>query len=249
MLAKGIGFYVDNSGFSQIQNITSFGLSGTTWKTEDTTSHDSATPVETLQPTIRNDGKISLIISPYIPGNTEHAFLRTLSLSSTANNFRIIYPASELGSFDISGYVTSFSFDTPVNGLLKAKVDITVNGTLTDDAATLRSVTVTDAHAGTYVTSDVCELTATFDEVVKVTGTPRISVVLGSGTVFATYASGSNSNVLKFTKTFGGGDTATATHFSVSSPIGLNSGTINDIGGNAATLTFTPPTTTSFTVN
>lgn len=250
MLAKGINFQVDNSGFAQITNITSFSLSGTTWKTEDVTNHDTTEPVETVVPTIRNDGKISLILSPYIPGNSVHAYLRTLSLSGAANNFRITYPGSSLGSFDVSGYVTSFTFETPVNGLLKAKCDVTVNGTLADDEATLVSVAVTDAHAGTYVTGDTAILTATFDEAMKVTGTPRISIVLGSGTVFATYASGSGTNILHFNKTFGGGDTALATHFTVSSPIGLNSGTILDVSGQAAaSLAFTPPTTTAYTVN
>jgi len=253
MLAKGIFFGLGDGGgpevFNQIVNVTNFNLSGTTWAVEETTSHDNATPVKTVSPTIKDEGKVTLVLDPYVIGNTYHAALRALSVSGAANNFRITYPGDQMGSNDLSGFVTNFAFDTPVNGLLKAKVEVTVNGALIDDSAKLLSVTVTDSHAGVYVTSETMELTATFDEIVKVTGTPRISVVLTSGTVFANYSSGSNTNVLKFTKTFGGGDAAAATHVSISTPIGLNSGTILDLGGNAAALAFAAPNTAAFTVN
>jgi hypothetical protein len=253
MLAKGIFFGLGDGGgpevFNQIINVTSFNLSGTTWAEEDQTSHDNATPVKTTALTVRDEGKISLIINPYVKGNTYHAALRTLAESPNANNFRVTYPGSEMGSFDVSGFVTSFAFETPVNGILKAKVDIKINGALVDDAAKLLTVTVTDSQAGDYITGEFMELTATYDEYVVVTGTPRIAVPLTSGTVYATYVSGSNTNILKFRKTFGSGDIAAASGVSVTSPIDLNSGTILDLGGNAASLTFTPPDTSAFHVN
>ncbi len=256
MLAKGI-FVGIGAGdgppetFNQIVNVTSFALSGTSWTLEDQTSHDNAVPVKQTQPTIRDEGKVSLILNPYVKGNAYHAALRALSVSGAANNFRITYPGSEMGSYDLSGFVTSFSFDTPVNGILKAKVDVTVNGALIDDAAQLQSVVVSDSQSGDYVTGEYMELTATFDEYVLVTGAPRIPVVLTSGTVYASYVSGSDTNILTFrTPNFGAGDVSQPGTVSITGAIAPYSGsTLLDLGGNVAVVTFTPPVLTGYKVN
>jgi hypothetical protein len=171
-----------------------------------------------------------------------------LSLSGAANNFKVTYPGDQMGSFQFSGYVSSFSYDTPVLGLLKGKVDILVNGALLDDAANLLSVVVTDANAPNYTTGETLELTATFDEIVNVTGVPKIAVALTSGTVYANYASGTDTNVLKFSHVIGSGDASEAGTMTVGT-LGLNGGSILDFGGNVAVVTFVAPTTTTFSVN
>lgn len=254
MLAKGVNFQIGDSGtptetFTQVINLTEISFSGTSWSTETTTNHNATDPVESIVPTIRQDGTISLTISPFIPGNTQHDLLRTLSESGASNNFQFIYPQSSVGTFTFAGFVQSFGFETKVDGLYKASVTLQPSAAITDQAAAVTAVTVTDAQAGSYVTSESITMSATFDEVVNVTGTPRIAVVLNSGTVYATYASGSGTNVLSFSYTFLGGDSAGAGEMSITSPIDLNSGTIKDQGGNNATLTFTAPTTSTFTVN
>lgn len=253
MLAKGISFQIGNAGsptevFTQIAGITDIDYSGTSWDTEETTSHDSPEPVRTARPTVRTDGEITLVIL-HDPSNTQHALLKTLSTSGTARNFKITYPNSTLGTFTFSGYITAYKFDTPKDGTQKTNVSILVNGSLSDAAARIASLLVTDSQMGAYLTGETMRLTATFDEYVKVTGTPRIAVVLDSGTVYATYSSGAGSNVLAFTKVFGGGDQANATEVSITSPIDLNGGSIKDMSGQNATLTFTPPDTSAFTVN
>lgn len=110
-------------------------------------------------------------------------------------------------------------------------------------APTLTSVT---ASAGTYYfVGRTLTLTATFDEAVTVTGTPRIAVTIGSNTRYATYASGTGTDTLTFTYTFVVGDTSAGSGFTATSPIDLNSGTIKDEAGNNATLTFSAPSMTS----
>lgn len=125
-LAKNTIFKV---GTTAVTGVTSIAWSGITWKTEDTTNHDSATPVETLQTTVYSNGKYSVILD-YDVNNTQHTALRTLSTSGASQSFIVIQVNSgETQTFD--GYVTSFSFDTPVNGLLKAKIDVTCAGAIT----------------------------------------------------------------------------------------------------------------------
>jgi len=250
MRAKGINFQVETSPstFEQILNITEFTLSGTTWDQEATTNHDTTTPVKTFQTTLRSDGDLTLVML-VINGDSVQEYLQDLSETGAANNFRITYPNNTQGSFDFSGYVLSFQPDNAVNGLYKYHCKIGINGTIGDDAAKILTMLVTDGHAGAYVTADSMTLAATFDELVTVTGTPRVPITLTSGTVYATYTSGSGTNVLNFSKTFGGGDSATATNVHVTSPMDLNGGTVKDVSGQAVTLTFTPPTTSAFHVN
>ena len=114
-------------GVTQIASVTSIAWSGRTWAQEDTTNHDASTPVKTTAVTIADNGKITLVVSPYDKTNTEHAALRTLSTSGASQAFTMIQvDTGEQAAFN--AFVTNFAYDTPVNGLLKAKVEITVNG-------------------------------------------------------------------------------------------------------------------------
>lgn len=107
---------------------------------------------------------------------------------------------------------------------------------------TAPAITSVTASAGTYYfVGRTLTLTATFDEAVTVTGTPRISLTIGSNTRYATYASGTGTTTLVFAYTFVAGDTSAGAGFTATSPIDLNSGTIKDASGNNATLTFSAP--------
>lgn len=90
--------------------------------------------------------------------------------------------------------------------------------------------------------------TVTLSEPVVVTGTPQIPVDVGGVSRFANFTSGSGTSSLVFTLTPQAGD-VDLDGITVSSPIGLNGGTIKDLAGNDATLTFTPPNTTAIKVD
>ncbi len=91
-------------------------------------------------------------------------------------------------------------------------------------------------------------LTVNMSEAVVVTGTPRVAVDVGGQTRYATYTSGSTTSALVFTLTPQSGD-LDLDGITVSSPIQLNGGTIKDIAGNDATLTFMPPNTSGIKVS
>jgi len=126
-LAKNTVFKVNTVA---VTGVTSISWSGRVFATEDITNHDAATPVKMAQTTIADNGKVSLILSPYDKGNTQHALLRSLNISGASAAFVMVQVNSgETATFN--GYVSSFSWDTPVLGILKAKVDILVNGEMT----------------------------------------------------------------------------------------------------------------------
>jgi hypothetical protein len=79
-------------------------------------------------------------------------------------------------------------------------------------------------------------------------GTPRIAIDVGGTTRYATYTSGSGSAALIFTYTPAAGD-LDLDGVALTSPLDLNGGTIRDIAGNNATLTYTLPTTTGVKVD
>ena len=91
-------------------------------------------------------------------------------------------------------------------------------------------------------------ITVNVSETVTVTGTPRITVDVGGTTRYATYTSGTGTNTLTFTLSPLSGD-VDMDGITVMSPIQLNGGTITDLSGNAATLTFTPPDTSNVKIN
>lgn len=99
------------------------------------------------------------------------------------------------------------------------------------------------AHAATSV-----PFTIAMNEVVNVTGIPRIAVDVGGVTRYADYSGGTGTSTLIFTYTMVSGDVDND-GVVLSSPIDLNGGTIMDNAGNPATLTFTPPDTSGVLIN
>ncbi len=79
-------------------------------------------------------------------------------------------------------------------------------------------------------------------------GTPRVAITVGSTTRYANYTSGSGSASLVFTYNAVAGD-LDLDGITLVSPIELNGGTIKDLAGNDAALTFTLPNTSGVRIN
>ncbi len=90
--------------------------------------------------------------------------------------------------------------------------------------------------------------TVNMSEVVVVTGSPRIAVDVGGTTRYAAYTSGTGTSALVFTYQMVSGD-VDSDGVTLISPIQLNGGTVKDIDGNNADLSFTVPNTSGIIVN
>jgi|GEM_PF-6328881 len=99
------------------------------------------------------------------------------------------------------------------------------------------------AHATTSI-----PFTINLSENVTVTGMPRLQLDVGGVTRFATYVSGSGSNALSFSYSSVAGD-VDLDGVTLVSPLDLNGGTIRDISGNNANLTYTLPNTSAVKIN
>jgi uncharacterized protein YfaP (DUF2135 family) len=137
--------------------------------------------------------------------------------------------------------------DVPGNDAVLSFTPPDTSGVLVDGVApTITSVA--GPAAGTYIVGQNLDFTVVFSEAVAVTGTPRLVLTIGSTTRYATYVSGSGSASLLFRYTVQAGD-LDSDGIAVASPIDLNGGTIKDVPGNNAVLTFTPPDTSGVLVD
>lgn len=249
MLTKGLHFSIfDGASFLLIDGITTFSPGAKSWTTQETTPIHTTSRARTYTTVLNEVGDFTFTML-VVDGDPGQAEVIAANGTGVEKQFRYTLPNNTLGSFTVGALVTGCKPVTDKESVTGYDVSLKINGVIADEAATLLSVAVTDEHEGVYETGDTIQLTATYDEYVTVTGSPRIAIALDSGTVYAAYEAGSNSNVLTFEYEFEGGDEAGATDFEITSPISLNSGTIRDVAGNNATLIFTPPDTAEFLVN
>ena len=110
------------------------------------------------------------------------------------------------------------------------------------DAAgpTISSVSSTTAD-GTYNIGDTLAITAIFNEIVTVTGTPQLTLETGTTDAVVNYTSGSGSTTLTFNYIIASGAANSDLDYTSTTALALNSGTIVDASGNTATLTLAEP--------
>ncbi|MDA8740268.1 Ig-like domain-containing protein, partial [Rhodobacteraceae bacterium] len=153
---------------------------------------------------------------------------------------------TKAGQYDRETKATYEFTVTATDGASQTDV-ITVSGTVSDFdevAATVSNVTSTAADAS-YVVGDVIDIVVTFSETVFVTGTPQLTLETGTTDRVVNYSSGDGTDKLYFQYTVQAGDTAADLDYKATGSLALNSGTIKDAAGNAATLTLATPNATN----
>ena len=100
----------------------------------------------------------------------------------------------------------------------------------------------------TYVGTQNMDFTVSFSESVTITGTPRLSLDIGGVTRYANWIGSpvtGTEHTFRYQVTSPDAD---VDGISIATPVDLNSGTIDDLNGLAAVLTFTPPDTSGVLV-
>lgn len=104
------------------------------------------------------------------------------------------------------------------------------------------------AMTGVAFAATSIPFTINMSEAVNVAGTPRIAVNVGGVSRYATYSAGTGTAALTFTYDMVAGD-VDLDGVTLTSPIDLNGGTIQDLNGNDAILSFTVPNTSNVRVS
>lgn len=179
----------------------------------------------------------------------------TYSSGSGLNALNFSYTALAGDTSSDLDYVTTTSlelnggtiFDAGLNGATLTLANPSATNSLANNKSiiidttlpSVTSITASNVNA-TYGVGTTLTITATFSEVVTVTGAPQISLALGS-TRKAVYSGGTGTSVLSFSYTTVASDTTSDLDYISSSALEFNSGTINDIAGNSANLTLATP--------
>ena len=159
--------------------------------------------------------------------------------------------------------------DTDTNGVSIAENQLSLNdGTITDAAGNnailtyaaltpqadhtvdgiapiIREIAITStpSNDSTYKAGEKVQAAVTFSEDVNVTGTPRLTLTIGTADRYAHWTGGSGTTTLVFEYTVATGDTDIDGISIAENHLSLNGGTITDAAGNSAILTHAELTT------
>ena len=184
----------------------------------------------------------------------------TLTLTIGSENRTADYNASRSGSSELVFEYTVVAGDNNMDGIsIEADALSRNGGTITDaagntatlthaalDAQTRHKVNTTNptvsrvaitSTAKTYKATDTITTTVTFSEKVKVTGTPRLFLTIGTAKREASYTGGTGTTALNFQYTVATGDNDTDGISIAANKLELNGGTITNAAGNTAILT------------
>lgn len=109
-------------------------------------------------------------------------------------------------------------------------------------------ISVTAPSNGTYNNTDLLDFMVTFSEAVTITGSPRIAIDVGGSTFYAVATTSASSATHNFRYTVGAAENDTD-GIALTSPMELNSGTIQDATGNNSSLSFTLPNTAGIIID
>jgi len=217
----------------------------------------SVTPftVDTTAPTANFTAatdNVGTVTGALTSGNTTDDTALVLSgTNESGSSVKVYNGSTELGAANVSGTSwtysatvangTTYQFNVKETDLAGNTSNATTNFAVTGDttAPTVSSVAITSATGiqnNLLNAGDVISVTATFNENVTVTGSPQLTIVVGSTNRTATYASGSGSTPLVFQYTIQAGETDADGISIGANTLALNSGTIKDAAGNDATI-------------
>ena len=153
-----------------------------------------------------------------------------MNVSGTANGSETlsVVPAAGNVIFDLAGNAASTSQSNNTASLTEKILPTVTNVTST-------------TSDGSYKQGETIAITVVFSETVNVTGTPQLTLETGGSDAVVDYSSGTGSNTLTFNYTIGSGETSSDLDYVATNSLALNSGTIKDAAGNAATLTLASP--------
>ena len=234
---------------------------------------DSVSVTATFNESVTVDTASGTPTLTLVVGSTDRTATYTSGSGSTSLVFQYTIQAGETddNGISIEANVLALNSSTIKDAVLNnanlthSAVSANSNYKVDTTLPTVSSVEITSATGmlnNSLNAGDVVSVTATFNEIVIRTGSPQLTIVVGSTERTATYTSGSGSTLLVFQYTIQAGETDDNGISIGADVLALNSGTIRDRAGHNATLTHsavsantsykvdtTAPTVNSFTIS
>jgi hypothetical protein len=212
----------------------------------------SAAATLTINVTSVNDAPTLVTLIPDQTAVMGSAFSYTMPANTFADiDGTLTYSATRGDGSALPAWMTFNATTRAFTGTPNSTTDFNVKVTASDGVASIsdtfllgiapvvNNVAITSATGiqnGTLNAGDVVTVSATFSELVNVTGAPHLALNIGGTAVQANYVSGSGSNVLTFNYTILSSQND-ANGISIdANALSLNAGTIKDAVGNSAIL-------------
>ncbi|RZI42958.1 DUF4214 domain-containing protein [Herbaspirillum sp. HC18] len=213
-------------------------------------ANDSYKSGQTLSFTITFDESISVIgdnstLWLSIGGVTRQAAFASKTGNSITYRYTVMDGETdtngiEVGAITLNSTTIRDAVGNDANLSLAGHLPSTANVLVDTTAPTVSGIS-SDTPDGTYKTGDVISVKVTFDDVVTVTGMPRLTLETGTTDRAVNYTSGSNTNTLVFNYTVQAGDSSAELDYLSSNALSLNGGMIVDAAGNQAALILPAP--------
>lgn len=133
--AKGtlqqIGDGASPETFATIGHVRSISGPSTKATVVDVTSHSTVGNWMEKLAVLIDPGTLGFPIS-YDPADATHAFATGIwadLIALVERNFKTIFPAS-MGTLEYAAYITGHGFDVPVDNVLQANIELTINGAI-----------------------------------------------------------------------------------------------------------------------
>jgi len=223
--------------------------------THSAVDNNSSYKVDTTAPTANFTAatdNVGTVTGALTSGNTTDDTALVLSgTNESGSSVKVYNGTTELDNATVSGtnwsysatvaYGTTYQFNVKETDLAGNTSNATNNFAVTGDTTppTVSSVAITSAPGiqnNLLNVGDNVSVTATFSENSPVTGTPQLTLAVGSDNQTAMYASGDNATLV-FEYTIQAGDNDSNGISIRANALALNNGTIRDLAGNNATLT------------
>ena len=242
------------NGTTHLFNVRETDLAGNTSAATSNLAVTGDTAAPTANFTKANDN-VGTVRGDFTSDNTTDDTALVLSGTNEAESSVMVYDnITELGAATVSGTSWSYSAtvaDPTTEYLFNVReTDLAGNTSAATSNLAVTGDTTPPTVSGVMITSatgirnklmnagDNVSVTVTFSEVVNKTGTPQLTLAVGTDNRTATYASGTGNAPLVFTYTIQAGDNDTDGISIRANALALNSGsTIMDPAGNNATLT------------
>ena len=178
-------------------------------------------------------------------GNVAHAAAYVSGDGTAQHHFRytVIPGDNDSDGIAVTGFITSGITLADSLGNASSAVSlpaVDTSGVLVDTTPPTITLVATTPASGVYGAGQHLDIRTVWSEPVIVTGSPTVTLIIGTTSREATYLAGSGSDTLTFRYTTQAGDDDTdGAEVVISAPLALNGGTLNDVAGNPAQLSFT----------
>lgn len=125
----GIGDEASPEVYTTIEEVDSIG--GPDGESSEIPVTDLSSTAVEIRQGLKDNGIVALALN-YIPANTQHALLRTLSISGAQRNFRIAFTDSPQTLWTFAAFVKGVPISNEVDGVTRATINLRVTGSITE---------------------------------------------------------------------------------------------------------------------